>query len=696
MVAPESRRLSALFASLPFRLIPLVDGGGVTVPLNVITDLTQSHAPRILIIVEQDASIDQLCELIAQLPTFCCICPPSMLTAVQNQLGQSVDLSRAELVPLSNDALKFYSAAENDAGAHAQQVTKLIVQTLTKLVALLPEAQLLARHVPVLAITLESTVYSQFSVVISVLKSCLQTSRFDCAIVVPSAQGADLPLARMVMSLADQIPAWMLSSSEMENKHSERVRSWSDPSNLRACPAGQSKIVQASHVSGLKSLVDHLRQEEQGFAAVLERYPSDWYRCGLLVAQNTDALGIGSAAILKGLTEILPVIAVALGLSDTDRAGYWDSMMAAGPAANCVRQLEVELPSGAFKPEAEFLLSYLSNELTGSPIFTIGNQDFSFEALSVIANRLRLAYPTHLIGLARARAIVKTFCPEFVFAYPGAHVYARLLVAAARDFGIPTFDVQSLFISRHPRNIVHWSDTADVIMAMDNQFASTLREYMNWPSDRVVVTGTPRLDVLIATKGELTRESARSGFSDLSPTARIVSFFTQNGQKRDNVRILEALVQMTHDIEDVQIVTKMHPRSTSDEIAVIKDFVARVGGRCIIVNRGDTFNLIRASDVIATKYSNIALEGAVLDRPVLLFNFDREQFDPNLETWGVGEPIYAFPHGRRLLKAILKGGRGRAAKARRHQQAFFERNPQYKDGRATERIMNVVKARIRP
>jgi len=688
-----------MIAAAPFLLLPLSSPDAEPWPLAALNSLAQGRTPRVLFVVEQDADLDTLCAAAAATPAFSCVCPVTMLNTVRDRLGAVVHLDdeNAVVLPLSDEALRTHSEEDFRAARHSQAVTKLIERALDELVAALPEAAPLQRQVQALAVTFESTVYSQFSVALAYLEGQLNSEVFDAVIVLPSTSGTGLPLARMACGVQGRTAAWMLTTTEDVAEKTGLVRSWFGAEADGGSGDGRrrSRVVER-HLAGLRRLMGRFTAEEQKYAGQMwSRFPG-WPRCGLLVAHNTDAVGVGAGKVLKALTDIRPVAAIAFDLGEREQSSYWDFLLEAGPAMDKVQTVDVPLPSSALAAEGEFLFRYIAEAVQGDSVFRIGTQDFTAEILQILERRARHAFPLHLVGAARSRALVRVYCPDFVFAYPGAHIYARLLVSAARDFGVPTFDVQSVFISEYPRNVVHWTDTADTIMAMDERFARTLREDIGWPSERVLVTGTPRLDVLVENKLRLSRKDARNRFPELTGSPKVVSFFTQFSQKGGNVEILDALLRMTRSRRDVHVVAKLHPRLKDHEIAEIADCARAADGRCTVIRAGDSYDLIRASDVVVTKYSNIALEAAVLDRPVMLFNFAREHFDPplDLQNWGIGEPVYDYAYGERLLKALLRGLGSSGRRARARQAAFFAESPQHRDGRALARIVSAVRDRM--
>ena len=97
---------------------------------------------------------------------------------------------------------------------------------------------------------------------------------------------------------------------------------------------------------------------------------------------------------------------------------------------------------------------------------------------------------------------------------------------------------------------------------------------------------------------------------------------------------------------------------------------------------------ILACDVCVTLFSNVGLEAAVLDRPVLTIKIG-EDYPVDLEKMGIAIGCHSEAETQYALRELLFGGAG-CDKSQVLRDAFFQKNPNLRSGLTAERIANAV------
>jgi hypothetical protein len=667
----------------PYVLSPLMTNAGPPPGVGALVE------KRAIVFLESGAPHDAVELLGRTFADVVCICPTHEAKGLKAVLREA-GATKVQVVAV-NEALTPYSLPEETAAELARQLMDALAARLTSLFDSIQDKRLRI-HARSFAVALESNLYSHVFTPLLVVSSWMET-RSDAVVVVKGHSQQAFPWAEAVGAQARGRPTWALRLPEEADASPAAA---TRPASLRAAPSLEATTEEDRRALG--ALVLKLAEDEGTFVEHCRREAQGWPRCGMLIAPSLDALGLGSANLLRELCRLRPIAAVTLGLSEAQTSAQTAQTITDDAPPSRFRIFNVTAPGDRYRAEGDFLASYVVRQLGSCANWAPFGVDLTEAAASMIERTAKSLYPAHIAIIPRARALLRSYCPDFVCAYPGADLAARVLVGAAREIGIPTFDVQSIFISGHPRVRAHWSDTADYIMAMDSGFAKTLIETMGWRADHVIVTGSPRLDAAVQSKLDLDKPVARRRFPQLREGAHVVSYFTQFSQRDTSLNAVATLASAAADIPGLEIAIKLHPRLQAHEVAQIEDFVANLSQevRCFVLKSGNSYDLIRASDVVVTHYSNIALEAAVLQRPVMLFNLEREFLPPpmNIGEWGIGAPVLDAKTARVLLKGFIDRPNAAARRALGNQARYFERNPQYVGMNAARMIADAVKARI--
>lgn len=211
------------------------------------------------------------------------------------------------------------------------------------------------------------------------------------------------------------------------------------------------------------------------------------------------------------------------------------------------------------------------------------------------------------------------------------------------------------------------------------------------PEERVVATGVPRTDRFFdPAYAERARAEALEAFPE-ARGRRVILFaptFRGNGARSatyDMDRIdVAALHALCVDLDAVCIV-RMHPFVR--ESLVVPDVMR---DRILDGNRDpiDVNDLLFAVDLLVTDYSSIIFEFSTLDRPMLFYVWDLDDYAAARDTY---EPFESFVPGRivrtfpELLEAIRSGD------CEAHKVApFAARHFQHTDGRSTDRVVDLI------
>jgi hypothetical protein len=314
-----------------------------------------------------------------------------------------------------------------------------------------------------------------------------------------------------------------------------------------------------------------------------------------------------------------------------------------------------------------------------------------------------LQWPWSARVMDEAAAALDSLKPGIAVTYAEAGGWGRALILECRRRNIPTAGLQHGFIYRQWLNYLHEPDEMapdpqnpgdrgfprpSVTLTFDDYAATHLVNAGRFPRESVRISGSPRLDDLVAAASRLTEvdlASARSsaGVTDADALVLLVT------KHREAQRVLPALVAAAGEVPGVHLAIKAHPAETPS----VYDHVARGHGHVTILPASTPLApLLRASRAIVTVNSTVALDAAVLGIPALVIGLSNN-LTPFVDAGLLAGA--ALPDLVRRLRQILYDEEFRQGlwATRRDLLARFGMGS---DGRAADRTVDAVLELLEP
>lgn len=184
----------------------------------------------------------------------------------------------------------------------------------------------------------------------------------------------------------------------------------------------------------------------------------------------------------------------------------------------------------------------------------------------------------------------------------------------------PLVDVQALNVLAHPKYVAPLSDYACVIDTMSAELYETA---LGYPADSIRITGSPRNDKQ--------RDAVSShGRDDVAAAAGLDPSCTRRVLLASQLQPFERMAQLASPLANllakdssIELIIKMHPREGVARAEAYRAIFAEAGveERVAIIDALSPSQVIAASDVCVTIYSNMAREAAVAGRDVVLALF---------------------------------------------------------------------------
>jgi hypothetical protein len=245
-----------------------------------------------------------------------------------------------------------------------------------------------------------------------------------------------------------------------------------------------------------------------------------------------------------------------------------------------------------------------------------------------VAGIALLQFPWSARAMDEASAALDAVRPGVVITYAEAGGWGRALALEARRRAIPMVGLQHGFIYRHWLNYRHEPDemrppfdgSSDagfplptLTLVFDEYAAEHLVRAGRFPREALAVTGSPRLDAMVAEANRLSRDDIdrarrEAGAEAGQPLVLIVSKFSEIRPH------LPALLDALRSLEQVRGAIKTHPAETP---ALYEAAAAAAHNLRILPSAAPLAPLLRGAAVVVTVNSTVAIDSLVLGVPAL-------------------------------------------------------------------------------
>ncbi len=154
----------------------------------------------------------------------------------------------------------------------------------------------------------------------------------------------------------------------------------------------------------------------------------------------------------------------------------------------------------------------------------------------------------------------------------------------------------------------------DEVLCSSEVTADYFCEAFRTTADKIVKIGLPRIDYILR-KDDKTVEKIRSQYSRTKTHKTILYAPTFRGGKAVDIKgLVEAI-----DLDKYTLIVKLHPidRASTDRIenpGIIYD------------EKYDTYDLLKATDIVISDYSSFVIESTLAEKPLYLYIYDEDEY----------------------------------------------------------------------
>ena len=309
-----------------------------------------------------------------------------------------------------------------------------------------------------------------------------------------------------------------------------------------------------------------------------------------------------------------------------------------------------------------------------------------------LAMLVRAHLPTLMAVQAYARFVFGRPGRRISLACPGRQWHADITHAEAeRSKGGFSMTLQNAYMAR---GYTYTEPRGQYLSAMDAWSADVFKESYGVDPDKIDIVSTPRFDYLVGLKGrDPIKAKAALGFD---PERDVVMFASQFGPEVENQAVAEVFAELSTDPDvDAQFVIKTHPKRP---LSRIREFLAWAGAvradhKVQVQRSGDIADFLTASDLALTVFSNVGVEAAVSDTPIIVVHMTDRELPVPLDDFGVGSTARTKEQLRDYILRSLRDPEFQAREAAMRAQ-FRVDNPAMADGSSARRLMDVMDAHL--
>ena len=293
--------------------------------------------------------------------------------------------------------------------------------------------------------------------------------------------------------------------------------------------------------------------------------------------------------------------------------------------------------------------------------------------------------------VAVARHILEKHRPSLIISADDADQRCRIYSLTAKAKGIPSLLVQQGLTEKTYPEWRFFSQTAVAAMgaiSCDDMISQGV------PNEKITVTGHPGFDCFASSSPEQSKQlRATLGVSERHKMILFVSqpyrvgFFDTPGNRRE---MIKAIFKACSSITDTTLVIKPHPADNKRELKRLFENSQQV---VMVDPKLDVVPLVKASDVVITFFSTVALQAIYAGRPVINVAFPGsgglQIYKESGATWIACSTAEIVEH----LQTLTGSSRQDSIATRQGAREQFLRDMVYLlDGLATKRVVKVARS----
>lgn len=190
-------------------------------------------------------------------------------------------------------------------------------------------------------------------------------------------------------------------------------------------------------------------------------------------------------------------------------------------------------------------------------------------------------------------------------------------LGAIKKFGYQTLNTKKdIGIAK----VMNMHKNYDAIVSGSAEMSKHFAKAFNYPEDKFITCGLPRIDYLLKTK-KANKEKVYKLYPKLKK--KKIALYVPTFRIYDEYKIDELIAAFKN--SKYELIIKKHPRMN---VEVPKKYT---------YPKVSSLELLSAADIVITDYSAVSIEAAILDKPVVLYTYDYDKYN---EAEGINTNLY--------------------------------------------------------
>jgi len=269
-----------------------------------------------------------------------------------------------------------------------------------------------------------------------------------------------------------------------------------------------------------------------------------------------------------------------------------------------------------------------------------------------------------------------------LFLMPGRNPESLTAQNSVSKFGLKTVDVQTAYFSR---THIYTAPNGDVVTALDEWSKDLFVEWFKVPEEKIRVVGTSRFDRFSKLRLSQNKKPLNAN------SRQHICLATQPIQSGHTIKMLAALNELHENGVDFDCTVKLHPRQSEEIINEIEEIAHSLfaAGRLTVTQNSDLAQILLTSNLVVTAFSNVAVEAALMDRPVIIANFTDTDGPIPFMDFGIAEEARSKDDLITMSKRILFDQEHRNI-LRKKRKKYFDQYPSQWLGEAGKNTLALI------
>lgn len=280
-------------------------------------------------------------------------------------------------------------------------------------------------------------------------------------------------------------------------------------------------------------------------------------------------------------------------------------------------------------------------------------------------------FNTLAFSTAYFQGVINTVKPDILIVGDDRATAVRSHVLVAKKMRIPVLEIQHGMLT--PTAPMDTPLSSKIAVGGENY----KKVFMKFEAkkEQIVVTGWPKFDTHVKSKESLTEKHKN---------AADILFATGSGDIKITLDTIEAIGSFIEDSTHFRLIVKPHPAENTK----IYNHIAKKYKNVILHKSSeDISSLVASTDILVTVSSTVAIEAALLDKPVICINTANEE--SMYVSSGIAIEVKKLEEVIPAIKDVLYNEEVRKKLAEARKKFVYE-HAHIQDGKASKRVADLI------